>query len=610
MSINWLQRTQELLTWAQPPTRAGDWSFQRPVHIRWFEDGRLNVAVNCLDRHLSDRADQPAIIWEPDSESAPGVVWTYAELHGQCCRWANALTAMGVKAGDRVTIYLPMIPDAVAVLLACARLGAIHNVVFAGFSAESLAERIQNCDSRWVITAVEGRRGGKVIPLLETVRTAVDLLEHRPDVVVLGGASQSLRPGEVGSADLLAKVTSTHSPESFPAESGLFILYTSGSTNKPKGVYHTMGGYLTYASHTFQEVFQVRRGEVFWCTADIGWITGHSYVVYGPLAAGATLLIYEGVPTWPQPDRIWKIVDKHQVSTLYTAPTALRALMREGPRWLESTKRDSLRVLGTVGEPINPEAWRWYFEEVGRGRCPVVDTWWQTETGGILISATAEKPCSKAGSASQPLPGVEPVIVNERGLPLEGPTEGHLCLRTSWPGQMRTVYGDHDRFEQTYFTTYPGFYFTGDGCRRDSDGDYWITGRVDDVLNVSGHRLGTAEIESALVAHPAVAEAAVVGIPHAIKGQGVYAFVILREGVTTEPSLTQELKASVVTHIGALARPDVVQVVPGLPKTRSGKIMRRILRKLVEGAADQLGDTSTLADPTIVEQIRMGLRLG
>ena len=594
------------LDWLKPYTQVKDVSFHREdFRIRWYHDGELNVSVNCIDRHLPERANDVAIIWEGDDPSKSRHI-TYAELHAEVCRFANVLKARGVRRGDRVTIYMPMIPEAAFAMLACARIGAIHSVVFGGFSPDSLAGRITDCESKIVITADEGLRGGKAIPLKANVDAAVAQCDGVETVIVVthtGGKIAMTEGRDLRYEDLAATVSADCPAESMNAEDPLFILYTSGSTGKPKGVLHTTGGYLVYAAMTHEYVFDYRPGEIYWCTADIGWVTGHSYVVYGPLANGATTLMFEGVPNYPSPSRMWEVVDKHQVNIIYTAPTALRALMREGDEHVTATSRQSLRLLGTVGEPINPEAWLWYHRVVGEGRCPIVDTWWQTETGGILISPLPGATDLKPGSACKPFFGVEPQIVDADGKVLEGATEGNLVIADSWPGQMRTVYGDHERFFQTYFSAYPGKYFTGDGCRRDEDGYYWITGRVDDVLNVSGHRMGTAEIESALVAHSKVAEAAVVGFPHDIKGQGIYAYVTLNASEAPSPALAKELVMWVRQEIGPIAAPDHIQFAVGLPKTRSGKIMRRILRKIAENDLTNLGDTSTLADPSVVEDL-------
>ncbi len=596
----------ERLDWIQPFTQVKDTSFDKAdFRIRWFADGALNVSANCIDRHLQTRGDQTAIIWEGDDPAQSRRI-TYRELHAEVCRMANVLKAHGVSKGDRVTIYLPMIPEAAYAMLACARVGAVHTVVFGGFSPDSLAGRIEDCGSKIVITADEGRRGGKRVPLKENVDAALEKVSGVETVLVVRntGADVTMRPGrDLSYAEEAGKVTADCPAEPVGAEDPLFILYTSGSTGKPKGVLHTSGGYLAWVSWTHEVVFDHRPGEVYWCTADVGWVTGHSYLVYGPLANGATTLMFEGVPNWPTTSRFWEVIDKHEVATFYTAPTAIRALMREGDAPVTRTSRKSLRLLGSVGEPINPEAWLWYWRVVGEEKLPIVDTWWQTETGGVLISPVPGAIDLKPGSATKPLPGVKPLLVDAEGRPLDGATEGNLCLADSWPGQMRTVYGDHQRFLETYFSTYPGLYFTGDGCRRDEDGYYWITGRVDDVLNISGHRLGTAEIESALVAHPDVAEAAVVGFPHDIKGQGIWCYVTLKAGVTADDALKAALIAQVRGDIGPIASPDVIQWAPGLPKTRSGKIMRRILRKIAEGETSNLGDTSTLADPSVVEEL-------
>ncbi len=597
------------LDWIEPYTKVKDTSFnEADFRIRWYEDGVLNVSANCIDRHLATRGEQIAIIWEGDDPSQSKRI-TYRALHAEVCRFANVLKAQGVRRGDRVTIYMPMIPEAAYAMLACARIGAIHSVVFGGFSPESLANRIKDCDSKCVITADEGVRGGKIIPLKANVDEA---LEHAPGVtsvivVTRTGAGVPMQDGrDVTYEDEAEKVSAECAPEPMGAEDPLFILYTSGSTGKPKGVLHTTGGYLVYASMTHQYVFDYHDGDIFWCTADVGWVTGHTYIVYGPLANGATTMMFEGVPNYPSTSRFWEVIDKHQVNTFYTAPTALRALMREGDEPVQRTSRASLRLLGTVGEPINPEAWLWYHRVVGDGRCPIVDTWWQTETGAALITNLPGATAMKPGSATRPFFGIKPALVDEKGAFLDGAASGNLVLLDSWPGQMRTVYGDHARFFETYFRTYPGTYFTGDGCRRDEDGYYWITGRVDDVLNVSGHRLGTAEIESALVAHAKVAEAAIVGYPHDIKGTGIYAFVTLNVGEEGAPALSDELKRWVSHEISAIARPDVIQFAPSLPKTRSGKIMRRILRKIAENELGNLGDTSTLADPSVVDDLVRG----
>ncbi len=597
------------IDWIKPFTRVSDVSYhEADFRIRWFEDGVLNVAANCIDRHLATRGQQTAIIWEGDDPAQSRHI-TYAELHREVCIFANVLKANGVKKGDRVTIYLPMIPEAAYAMLACARIGAVHSVVFGGFSPESLAGRIQDCQSEVVITADEGLRGGKTVPLKVNTDLALTACPGVKRVIVVKrtGAKELMhKDKDVWYHEEAAKVSADCLAEPMGAEDPLFILYTSGSTGKPKGVLHTTGGYITYAALTHEMVFDYRHGDIYWCTADVGWVTGHSYIVYGPLANGATTLMFEGVPNYPTPSRFWEVIDKHKVNIFYTAPTAIRALMREGEDFVRRTSRASLRLLGSVGEPINPEAWLWYHRVVGEGRCPIVDTWWQTETGGILISPLPGATDLKPGSATMPLFGVVPEIVDAEGRVLEGATTGNLVLTRSWPGQIRTVYGDHQRFIDTYFKTYPGKYFTGDGCRRDADGYYWITGRVDDVINVAGHRLGTAEVESALVAHTQVAEAAVVGMPHDIKGQGIYAYVTLKVGAQPTEELRKELVQWVRREIGPIATPDVIQWAPGLPKTRSGKIMRRILRKIAEGDTSNLGDTSTLADPSVVADLVKG----
>jgi acetyl-CoA synthetase len=602
----WLEAVQRL-DWMTPPTRAGDWSFDKDdFHIRWFADGELNVSVNCIDRHLAARGEQPAIVFEGDEPSGNITNLSYFGLHAAVCRFANVMKAQGVKKGDRVTIYMPMIPEAAFAMLACARIGAVHSVVFGGFSPEALAGRLEDCGSRVIITADEGRRGGKTVPLKANVDAACDIAAVDTVIVVKStGADVPMQQRrDIWYHEAAKGVSADCEPEPMNAEDPLFILYTSGSTGKPKGVMHTTGGYLFWAAYTHELCFAHRPGQLFWCTADVGWVTGHSYVVYGPLANGGATLMFEGVPNYPSPSRFWEVCDKHQVETIFTAPTALRALMREGDEFVTRTSRSSLKLLGTVGEPINPEAWRWYHDVVGEGRCPVIDTWWQTETGAALIAPSPAMPL-KPGSATLPLPGVTPELVDADGTVLEGATSGNLCLTTSWPGQMRGVWGDPERFFQTYFTAYPGKYFTGDGARRDADGYWWITGRVDDVINVSGHRMGTAEVESALVLHEQVAEAAVVGMPHDIKGQGIYAYVTLNADATPSEDLRQELRQWVRREIGPIATPDALQFAPGLPKTRSGKIMRRILRKIAEGevSAAALGDTSTLADPSVVDDL-------
>jgi acetyl-CoA synthetase len=594
--------------WMRKPTQISDVSFKLDdFRIRWFADGELNASVSCLDRQLATRGDKTAILWEGDDPAQSRRI-SYRELHAEVCRLANALRNLGVGKGDRITLYLPMIPEAAVAMLACARVGAVHSVVFGGFSPDALAGRIADCESKLVITADEGVRGGKKIPLKANVdealkRPGTTCVETVLVVRHTGGAVAMQMPRDRWYHAVLEGQPDTCEPERMNAEDPLFILYTSGSTGKPKGVLHTTGGYLVYASYTHECVFDLKEDDVFWCTADVGWVTGHSYIVYGPLANGATSLMFEGVPNYPDFSRFWQVVDKHQVTIFYTAPTAIRALMREGEAPVKAASRKSIRLLGTVGEPINPEAWRWYHDVVGDSRCPIVDTWWQTETGGILISPLPGAIPQKPGSATVPFYGVQPALVDANGALLEGEAEGNLVLLGSWPGQMRTVYGDHQRFIDTYFRTYPGMYFTGDGCRRDADGYYWITGRVDDVINVSGHRIGTAEVESALVSHPKVAEAAVVGCPHDIKGQGIYAYVTLNAGEAPSEDLRKELIAWVRKEIGPIASPDHLQWAPGLPKTRSGKIMRRILRKIAENAPDQLGDTSTLADPGVVTSL-------
>jgi acetyl-CoA synthetase len=596
------------LDWIRPYSRVKDVSYRlEDFHIRWYEDGTLNVAYNCLDRHLAGRADRVAILWEGDRPGESRSV-TYRELHADVCRFGNVLRDLGVRKGDRVTIYLPMIPEAAVAMLACSRIGAIHSVIFAGFSPESIASRIEDCGSRIVITSDEAWRGGKTIALKRNVDAAIALRADSPvDRVVVvrrTGANVPLVTGRDVSYELLMAGASTDCPpEEMASEDPLFILYTSGSTGKPKGVLHTTGGYLVFASYTFHNVFDYRDEDVYWCTADVGWVTGHSYVVYGPLANGATTLMFEGTPKYPDPGRFWQVCDKHQVSILYTSPTAIRSLIAEGDHWVRQHERKSLRLLGSVGEPINPEAWEWYHRVVGDGRCPIVDTWWQTETGGILITPLPGATALKPGSATRPFFGIVPAIVDAAGKVLEGACAGNLVLRDSWPGQMRSVYRDPQRFIDTYFRTYPGSYFTGDGARRDEDGYYWITGRVDDVINVSGHRIGTAEVESALASHASVAEAAVVGYPHDIKGQGIYAYVTLSAGMPPSDELRRALLRIVRDQIGAFAAPDVIQWAPGLPKTRSGKIMRRILRKIAANETEQLGDISTLADPSVVAQL-------
>ncbi|MET0249188.1 MAG: acetate--CoA ligase [Sphingobium sp.] len=604
----WLERAGRL-DWIVPPTRADESSFdEADFGIKWFADGVLNVSVNCIDRHLETRGDQVAIIWEADAAEEEPRRYTYRQLHEEVCRFANVLKGAGATKGDRITVYMPMIPEAAFALLACARIGAVHSVVFGGFSPEALAGRIQDCDSTLVVTADEGRRAGRKVPLKVNVDAALDHCSSVKKVLVVRatGADIAMKEGrDLWLHEAAAGVSADCPPEPMSAEDPLFILYTSGSTGKPKGVLHTTGGYLLWASLTHELCFDYRPGDIYWCAADIGWVTGHSYIVYGPLANGATSLMYEGVPNHPTPSRIWEVVDRHQVHTLFTAPTALRALMKEGDAHVKRTSRASLRLLGTVGEPINPEAWRWYHHVVGEDRCPIIDTWWQTETGAAMIAPMPGATDLKPGSATLPMPGVVPQIVDGEGKVLEGPTEGNLVIVQSWPGLMRTVWGDHARFFQTYFATFPGKYTTGDGARRDGDGYYWITGRVDDVINVSGHRMGTAEVESALVLHESVAEAAVVGFPHDVKGQGIYAYVTLNSGEEPGEALRAALIKWVRSEIGPIATPDVIQFAPGLPKTRSGKIMRRILRKIAEGevSAQALGDTSTLADPSVVDNL-------
>lgn len=605
----WAEQAQRL-DWMKPFTKVKNCSFKKPVRIRWFEDGILNASVNCVDRHLNDHADSVALICEPDDPNEPVRYVTYLQLYQKVNRLANALKRLGVKKGDRVTIYMPMIPEAVFAMLACARIGAIHCVVFGGFSSEALADRIRDCGSEVVITADEGFRAGKKVPIKENVDAALkNCPEVRHTIVVKrsGGRVPFDAKRDIWYEDAIRRESPECDPEPMNAEDPLFILYTSGSTNKPKGVLHTTGGYLLYAAFTHEYVFDYRPGEIFFCTADVGWITGHSYIVYGPLANAASVVLFEGVPNYPTASRLWEIVDRHQVDVLYTAPTAIRSLMRQGDEAVLKTSRASLRLLGTVGEPINPEAWQWYHRVVGGGRCPIVDTWWQTETGGILISPLPAAIRPKPGSATLPFFGIQPEIVDDQGRVLSGETSGNLVIADSWPGQARSIYRDHARFEQTYFSTFEGKYFTGDGCRRDGDGYYWITGRVDDVLNVSGHRLGTAEIESAIMLNPHISEAAVVGFPHDLKGQGIFAFAVLHEGISAGPGLLDEIKRQVRAEIGPIASPDRVLIVGHLPKTRSGKIMRRILRKLAEGEFENIGDTSTLLDPSVVERLAQDL---
>ncbi len=602
----WLEQAQRL-EWFTAPTKGGEWSYD-PVNIEWFADGALNLCYNAVDRHLAERGDQTALIFEPDDPQTPGRKLSYADLHREVVQMANALKAMGVTRGDRVTLYMPMVVEGFTAMLACARIGAIHSVVFGGFSPEALAGRIEDCGSRFVITADQGLRGSKVVPLKANVDAALELEGAEVDGVLVvkhTGGEVEMTDGRDHWFDDL-KSDADCPCEVMAAEDPLFILYTSGSTGKPKGVLHTTGGYGVWTASTFNYVFDYQPGEVYWCTADIGWVTGHSYIVYGPLMNGATSVVFEGVPNYPDHGRFWDVVDKHQVNILYTAPTAIRALMREGDDFVTSRDRSSLRLLGSVGEPINPEAWRWYFDVVGEGRCPIVDTWWQTETGGVMITTLPAAHDMKPGSAGLPFFGIKPELVDNEGGVLDGAIEGNLCITASWPGQARSVYGDHERFEQTYFSTYRGKYFTGDGCRRDEDGYYWITGRVDDVINVSGHRMGTAEVESALVLHDLVAEAAVVGYPHDIKGQGIYCYVTLNAGEEGSEALYKELRTHVRKEIGPIASPDHIQFTDGLPKTRSGKIMRRILRKVAENDYGSLGDTSTLADPSLVDRLIEG----
>ncbi len=594
------------IDWFKPYTKVKNTTYgPGDVAIKWYEDGTLNAAHNCLDRHLDTRGDQTAIIWEGD-DPADSKTFTYKELHREVCRFANGLKALGAKKGDRVTIYLPMIPEIAVAVLACARIGAIHSVVFGGFSPDALAGRIQDCDSNLIITSDEGMRGGKAIPLKANTDAAIAQCPSIQHCVVVNrtGGDINFAPGrDVWYHDLMADQSADCPAVEMGAEDPLFILYTSGSTGKPKGVLHTTGGYMVYASMTHQYVFDYHDGDIYWCTADVGWVTGHSYILYGPLSNGATTVMFEGVPNYPDASRHWQVCDKHQINIYYTAPTAIRALMREGDGPVKKTSRASIRLLGSVGEPINPEAWLWYHNVVGEGRCPIVDTWWQTETGGILITPLPGATALKPGSATRPFFGIKPALVDGEGALMEGAASGNLCILDSWPGQMRTLYGDHGRFVEAYFSTYPGKYFTGDGCRRDEDGYYWITGRVDDVINVSGHRMGTAEVESALVGHKLVAEAAVVGYPHDIKGQGIYAYVTLNAGLEGDEDLRRELVQWVRKDIGPIASPDLIQFASGLPKTRSGKIMRRILRKIAEDDFSNLGDTSTLAEPAVVEDL-------
>jgi len=598
------------IDWIKPYTKVKNTTYEYPdVSIKWYEDGTLNVSANCIDRHLEKHADKVAIIWEGDDPSVDAKI-TYRELHEHVCRLSNAMKAEGVKKGDRVTLYMPMIPEAAYAMLACTRIGAVHSIVFGGFSPDALAGRIHDCDSKFIITADEGLRGGKPIPLKANADAAIEIAAkegNKVDKVLVvkrtGGKVDWVEGRDVWYHDVVDSASTDCPPEEMNAEDPLFILYTSGSTGKPKGVLHTTGGYLVWAAMTHKYVFDYHDEDIYWCTADVGWVTGHSYIVYGPLANAATTLMFEGVPNYPTMSRFWEVCDKHKVNIFYTAPTAIRALMQAGDEPVKATDRSSLRLLGSVGEPINPEAWEWYYNVIGDGRCPIVDTWWQTETGGIMITPLPGATMLKPGSATRPFFGVQPQLVDADGNPLEGAADGNLCIVDSWPGQMRTLYGDHDRFVETYFSTYKGKYFTGDGCRRDEDGYYWITGRVDDVINISGHRMGTAEVESALVAHDAVSEAAVVGYPHDIKGQGIYCYVTLMSGVEPSDELRKTLVAQVRKEIGPIASPDKIQFAPGLPKTRSGKIMRRILRKIAEDDFGALGDTSTLADPAVVDDL-------
>ncbi len=601
----WAEQAEAFVSWFKPWDKVQSGGYEDDANFKWFEGAKLNVSYNCLDRHLQTRGDQTAIIWEGDDPDVSKAI-TYKELHEQVCRFANVLKDRGVKKGDCISIYMPMVPEAAVAMLACTRIGAVHSIVFGGFSPEALKGRILDSDCQVVITADEGLRGGKAIPLKENVNKALQSCPNVHTVIVTkvtGNAIEWNDERDIWYAESVADASVDCAPEEMDAEDPLFILYTSGSTGKPKGVLHTTGGYLLYAAMTHKYIFDYHDGDIYWCTADVGWVTGHTYIVYGPLCNGATTLMFEGVPTYPDAGRFWQIVDKHQVNIFYTAPTAIRALMGVGDEFVTKHSRKSLRLLGSVGEPINPEAWEWYYHVVGNGDCPIVDTWWQTETGGILITPLPGATDLKPGSATRPFFGVEPAIVDEQGNELEGDASGNLIIKRSWPGQMRTIFGDHDRFIETYFKIYPGNYFTGDGARRDEDGYYWITGRVDDVINVSGHRMGTAEIESALVLHDAVAEAAVVGYPHDIKGQGIYAYVTLMSGVEASDDLRKELVQHVRKEIGPIASPDLLQWAPGLPKTRSGKIMRRILRKLAENELDALGDTSTLADPSVVDHL-------
>ena len=599
-------RVADRISWKKPWSKVSEWSFKKPVSIKWFLDAQLNITESCLDRHAEATPDRVAYRWVPEDEAASTVHITYKDLLEHTSRLANAMKNMGIKKGDRVTLYLPMIPEAIYSMLACARIGAVHSVIFAGFSPNSIADRIEDCDSEWVITADEGIRGGKTIPLKSNVDAALEKTDKVKNVLVVKRTGAQINwddQRDIWYHEAIDTVSDHCPAETMDSEDPLFILYTSGSTGKPKGVMHTTGGYAVYASYTHENVFDYKKDDIYWCAADIGWITGHSYIVYGPLINGAESIIYEGLPTCPDAGRIWRIIDKEKVNTLYTAPTLIRALMREGEKPLEGTSRKSLRILGSVGEPINPEAWHWYFEKAGNSNCPIVDTWWQTETGGIMISPLPGATDLKPGSASKPLFGIQPCILTDEGKELGPGNTGHLCIQNSWPGQMRTVYGDHQRFEETYFSQFEGFYYTGDECLLDQDSYYWIIGRADDVINVSGHRLGTAEVESSLVAHPSVAESAVVGFPHEIKGQGIYAFVTLKTDVEPTEELKVELQNFVKQDIGGIAKPDQIQWAPALPKTRSGKIMRRILRKIAGNDYENLGDTTTLADPSVVENL-------
>ena len=599
--IFWEEQAEEFLTWFSKWDKVQQWDYN-DVNIKWFTKAKLNVSYNCLDRHLEKRGDQIAIIWEGDEPDVDKRI-TYRELHAEVCKLANVLKSRGIKKGDCISIYMPMIPEAAVAMLACTRIGAIHSVVFGGFSPEALKDRILDSDCKLVITADEGIRGGRTVPLKENVDIALSKCPNVHTAIVIqrtGGDVAWNENRDVWYQDAMKNASTDCPAAEMDAEDPLFILYTSGSTGKPKGVLHTTAGYLLYTAMTHKYVFDYHENDIFWCTADVGWVTGHSYIIYGPLCNGATTLMFEGVPTYPDASRFWQVVDKHEVNTFYTAPTAIRALMCKGEEFVKKTNRKSLRILGTVGEPINPEAWEWYYHIVGDGNCPVIDTWWQTETGGHLITPLPGATDLKPGSATLPFFGIEPCLIDDKGNEIEGAGEGSLCFKRPWPGQMRTVFGDHERFKNTYFQTYPGLYFSGDGARRDKDGYYWITGRVDDVINVSGHRMGTAEVESALVLHNDVAESAVVGYPHEIKGQGIYAYVTLNDGITSNDELKQELVQHVRNEIGSFASPDIIQWAPGLPKTRSGKIMRRILRKIATNEIDNLGDTSTLAEPEVV----------